>query len=68
LRYTLERAGRAQLLVNSGDGRHLRVLSEAQLEAGEYQHVWNTAHLAPGVYYVTLLLDGEPLAKRAVKL
>ncbi|MFN3874758.1 MAG: tail fiber domain-containing protein [Flavobacteriales bacterium] len=68
LYYTLERSGRAQLIANSADGRDLRVLSEAQREAGEYQYVWSTEGLAPGVYYVTLLLDGEPLVKRAVKV
>jgi len=68
LHYTLERSGRMQLLVNSADGRDLRVLSEAQREAGEFQYEWSTANLAPGVYYITLLLDGEPLVKRAVKM
>jgi len=65
---TLERSGRMQLLVNSADGRDLRVLSEAQREAGEFQYEWSTENLVPGVYYITLLLDGEPLVKRAVKL
>ncbi|WKZ65026.1 MAG: tail fiber domain-containing protein [Flavobacteriales bacterium] len=68
LHCTLERAGRMQLLVNSSDGRDLRVLSEGQRAAGEFQYEWTTADLAPGVYYVTLLLDGEPLVKRAVKV
>ncbi len=66
--YTLERAGRAQLMANSADGKQLRVLTEARLEAGQYQHVWNTTDLSPGVYYVTLLLDGEPIVKKAVKV
>ncbi len=65
---TLERAGRMQLLANSADGRDLRVLAEGQREAGEFQLEWSTAHLAPGMYYVTLLLDGEPVVKRAVKV
>jgi hypothetical protein len=65
---TLERGGRVQLLVNSADGRDLRVLSEAQREAGEYQYEWDTMALAPGVYYITLLRDGEPLVKRAVRV
>jgi len=65
---TLERAGRMQLLANSSDGRDLRMLSEGQREAGEFQYEWSTEHLAPGVYYVTLLLDGEPVVKRAVKV
>jgi hypothetical protein len=66
--YTLERGGRAMLMVNGSDGKHLQVLEEGQRSEGQYQYVWHTAHLAPGVYYVTLLLDGEPLVKRAVKV
>ncbi|MCW5900500.1 MAG: tail fiber domain-containing protein [Flavobacteriales bacterium] len=68
VRYTLERAGRVQLLVNSGDGKQLQVLHEGLASAGDHSYDWHTAHLAPGVYYVTLLLDGEPLVKRAVKV
>ncbi|TXI82919.1 MAG: tail fiber domain-containing protein [Flavobacteriales bacterium] len=66
--YTLDRGGRTQLLANSSDGRDLRVLQEAHLEAGSYQYQWNTASLAPGMYYVTLLLDGQPVVKKAVKV
>jgi len=65
---TLERAGRMQLLANSADGRSLMVLSEGQREAGEFQYEWSTEQLGPGVYYITLLLDGEPVVKRAVKV
>jgi len=68
LYYTLERSGRMRLLANSADGKQLRVLDEAVLEAGQYQHEWATSDLSPGVYYVTLLLDGEPIVKKAVKV
>jgi hypothetical protein len=68
LHYRLERAGRMQLLANSADGKSLKVLQEAALEAGTYQFDWETGDLNPGVYYVTLLLDGEPLVKKAVKV
>jgi len=68
LYYTLERSGRMQLMANSADGKQLRVLQEANLEAGQYQHEWSTTDLSPGVYYVTLLLDGEPIVKKAVKV
>ena len=64
----LERGGRMQLIANSADGRDLIMLAEGQREAGEFQHLWSTEQLAPGVYYVTLLLDGEPVVKRAVKV
>ncbi len=68
LHYRLERAGRMQLLANSADGKALKVLQEATLEAGAYQYNWETNELTPGVYYITLLLDGEPLVKKAVKV
>lgn len=68
IRYTLERGGRAMLMLNSSDGKQLQVLSEAVQQAGDYQQEWHTSHLVPGIYYVTLLLDGEPLVKRAVKV
>ena len=66
--YTLEHSGRMQLMANSADGKQLRVLHEAALEAGQYQHEWATSDLSPGIYYVTLLLDGEPIVKKAVKV
>ncbi len=57
-----------QLMANSSDGKQLRVLHEAQMEAGEYQYEWHTADLSAGIYYVTLLLNGEPIVKKAVKV
>ncbi|MBK7111384.1 MAG: tail fiber domain-containing protein [Flavobacteriales bacterium] len=66
--YMLERSGRSQLMANSADGKQLRVLQEANLESGSYQYEWNTADLAAGIYYVTLLLDGQPVVKKAVKV
>ncbi len=68
LHYRLERTGRMQLLANSADGKALKVLQEASLEAGAYQFNWETGDLTPGVYYITLLLDGEPIVKKAVKV
>jgi hypothetical protein len=68
IHYSLERSGRMQLLVNSSDGKHLKVLEEGERSEGQYSHAWQTSQLAPGIYYVTLLLDGEPLVKRAVKV
>ncbi|MBL7940982.1 MAG: tail fiber domain-containing protein, partial [Flavobacteriales bacterium] len=66
--YTLDRGGRMQLIANSADGKELNVLQEATLQAGNYQLAWNTSDLAPGMYYVTLLLDGQPMVKKAVKV
>ena len=66
--YTLDRAGRMQLIANSADGKELNVLQEATLEAGDYQYAWDTNALAPGMYYVTLFLEGKPIVKKAVKV
>jgi hypothetical protein len=68
IHYNLEKGGRVQLMANSADGKQLRVLNDATSEAGVYQFNWNTADLAAGIYYVSLLLDGEPITKRAVKI
>jgi len=74
--YTLDRSGRPadggmrhmQLIANSADGKELTVLQEATLQAGDYQYAWDTNTLAPGMYYVTLLLNDEQVVKKAVKV
>ena len=38
------------------------------MEPGSYQLLWDTNALAPGMYYVTLLLDGQPMVEKAVKV
>jgi Chaperone of endosialidase len=68
LTYTLDHSGAMSLIANSADGKQLHALVQANMEAGQYQFDWNTANLAPGIYYVTLLLDGEPIVKKAVKV
>ncbi|HRD53364.1 MAG TPA: hypothetical protein PKY96_12030 [Flavobacteriales bacterium] len=68
VQFTLERAGRMQLIANSADGKHISFIADAPREAGQYEENWNTNALQPGMYYITLLLDGEPLVKRAVKV
>jgi len=55
-------------MVHGSDGRGLRVLHEAAMEPGSYQLLWDTNALAPGMYYVTLLLDGQPMVEKAVKV
>lgn len=54
--------------VHSADGKHLRSLFEGQRTAGEHRYEWSTADLSPGIYYVTLLFEGQPLVKKAVKV
>lgn len=37
-------------------------------DAGSYSYEWNTAQLAPGTYFCALLVDGNVVVKRAVKV
>ena len=41
---------------------------EGQRPAGDHRFEWNTSGLEAGMYYVTLLLDGQPVVKKAVKV
>ncbi len=68
LRYYVAQAGRARLELSSADGRSLEVLREERTMEGEYSYVWNTSGLAPGTYFVALVVDGNVVVKRAVKV
>jgi hypothetical protein len=68
LRYTVATEGRVRLEVSDAMGRLIEVLEEGQRTVGEFTFQWNTSGLAPGTYYCTLLVNEEPLVKRAVKL
>lgn len=68
LRYTVATAGRVRLEVSDAMGRVIEVLEEGERTTGEFTHQWNTSNLAAGTYYCTLLVNDEPLVKRAVKL
>lgn len=59
LRYSLSRAGHAELAIFSVDGRKVRQLSSGSREAGAYEQTWNGRDnggrpVAPGVYYARL--------------
>ena len=63
--FSLPRAGRTSLEVFGLDGRMVRTLLRAPLEAGEHRVVWRGddqagQRLATGTYFYRLQLDGEP--------
>ena len=60
--------GRVQLRVTDGRGQHIDTLRDQQQDAGTYTYEWNTQGVAAGTYTVTLLLDGNRLVERVVKL
>ena len=68
LYYYVPKAGKVSLQVSGSDGRALSTLREEQADAGEYNYEWNTTQLTPGTYFCALLVDGNIVVKRAVKV
>jgi hypothetical protein len=68
LRYYVPKSGKVSLQVSGSDGRALRTLVEEQADAGDYSYEWNTMQLAPGTYFCALVVDGNVVVKRAVKV
>ncbi len=68
LQYYVPKAGRVSLQVSTSDGKPLGSLREEQAEAGGYTYTWNTTQLAAGTYFCTLVVDGNVVVKRAVKV
>jgi hypothetical protein len=66
--YYVAKSGKVSLQVSGGDGRSLSTLREEQADAGAYSYEWNTTQLAPGTYFCALLVDGNVVVKRAVKV
>ncbi|QQR86677.1 MAG: tail fiber domain-containing protein [Flavobacteriales bacterium] len=60
--------GRVMLRVSDSRGQHIDTLRDAMQDAGAFTYEWNTVSLAPGMYTVSLLLDGQLLVERAVKV
>ncbi|MBK9421597.1 MAG: tail fiber domain-containing protein [Flavobacteriales bacterium] len=68
LRYYVPQAGQVSLQVSSADGKPMETLREEKAEAGEFSYTWNTTQLAAGTYFCTLMVDGNVVVKRAVKV
>ena len=66
--YRIGTTGRAQLRISSASGRDMGVLFDAGTEAGQYSMVWNTVGMAPGLYLLTLTVDGNRVTEQAVKV
>ena len=68
LRYYVPQQGKVSLQVSASDGRLLSTLREEQADAGEFSYEWNTTSLAAGTYFCALLVDGNVVVKKAVKV
>lgn len=68
LTYTVPHPGQVRLDVATADGRPLKVLRQEEAQAGTFTYEWDTQGLSAGTYLCTLLLDGQVVVKRAVKV
>jgi hypothetical protein len=68
IRYYIAQEGRARLEVSTEEGRPLEVLREERTMQGEHSYVWNTSGLAAGTYFIALVVEGNVVVKRAVKV
>lgn len=68
LRYYVPQTGRVSLQVTSSEGRPVGTLREEQADAGSFTYEWNTQSLASGTYFVALIVDGNVVVKKAVKV
>lgn len=59
---------RVQLNVTNSSGQEVAMLVNEAKSQGEYTYEWNTMSITPGVYTCTLLVDGVPVVKQAVKV
>jgi hypothetical protein len=73
VRFTLPRAGRAEVCVYGVDGRVVRTLAAGDYGAGAHEVVWDGAaasgaRAAPGVYLVRAASGGEAVVRRVARL
>ncbi len=66
--YYVPQSARVSLQVSDGMGKPVSTLREEQAMAGSFTYEWNTQSLAPGTYFVALLVDGNVVVKKAVKV
>ncbi len=68
VKYYVPQPARVSLQVSDSMGKPVSTLREEQAMAGSFTYEWNTQSLAPGTYFVALLVDGNVVVKKAVKL
>ena len=68
LTYFVVETGKVSLQVSDNAGRPISTLREEQAMTGAFTYEWDTQHLAAGTYFVALVVDGNVVVKRAVKV
>jgi hypothetical protein len=59
IRYRVETPSQIRIVVMDGQGRQVRELVNKKQEAGTYTVDWRTANLSSGVYFITVIKDGN---------
>lgn len=66
--YSIDKPGVVSLNLFTTDGQKVKSLENNYKEKGNYQYSLNGAGLKAGTYVYTLLLNGQQVAKKAIKL
>jgi hypothetical protein len=64
IEYSIPSMGDVQLVITDALGRTLSVLDNKDVLPGDYQFVLNDNLLKPGIYFYTLIFEGEKITKR----
>jgi hypothetical protein len=66
--YSIDKPGVVSLNLYTADGQKIKTLENNFKEKGSYQYGLNGSGLKAGTYIYTLLLNGQQIAKKAIKL
>jgi hypothetical protein len=68
IKYSIDKPGVVSLSLFTTDGQKVKALENNYKEKGNYQYNLNGAGLKAGTYVYRLLLNGQQVAKKAIKL
>lgn len=66
--YTVGCACDVQINIYDQSGRLITNLVSGAKEQGKYSVEWNATNISSGIYFYTLVVDGQEFVKRAIKL
>ena len=66
IEYQLPVSGQVQLIFSDAVGRMIRTYHNSEANQGTYTVEFNSQELKPGIYFYTLIFNGERITKRMV--
>jgi len=66
--YDLVADGNVELIITDINGVQIEKLVNKTQSAGSYSLDWNTEDLSPGIYFYSLIVDGQLWIKKAIKI